>query len=130
MRRRYNLPGPGGLEGSSQSKLLGRINMIYYVPLIDCSGPLQAELDSDSHSGIFLDIENVPFQEKYRSLYILSTQVRVNASVSRFQYHRQCQDENHLLIDVDRVVSKVMIVPHFNPEKDYLLCGVCMWDVR
>ena len=113
---RGNLPGIGGLLGSSTSYSLGTIALFYRVPMV--GGPSPAT---------FVSVKPRLIKEKERSMYIIDS-ICEDTSLSAFKHVHTLA---HHLIHVDSITAKVKLVPHYAVDKhDSLMCGIKMWCVR
>ena len=113
---RGNLPGIGGLLGSSTSYSLGTIALFYRVPMV--GGPSPAT---------FVSVKPRLIKEKERSMYVIDS-ICEDTSLSAFKHVHTLA---HHLIHVDSITAKVKLVPHYAVDKhDSLMCGIKMWCVR
>jgi hypothetical protein len=113
VKRMYNLPGVGGLDGASTSHLIGTIKMFYHF-------------DVGGVKNTFVDILNHPFNRKEGRMYILPT---VLSLVQGKHMHPIIPTSR--LYHIDSVTSKVIFVPHYNPpDSSTQMCGIPMWESR
>jgi hypothetical protein len=116
VQARGNLPGIGGLAGSSLSYELGTIELFYTVNMV--GGPSPAT---------FVSVKPRPILSKERSMYIIAT-ICQDTSLSKFAHVHTLA---HHLIHLDSITAKVKLVPHYDIAKQAsLMCGINMWCVR
>lgn len=121
VRRRGNLPGPGGREGSSQSHTLATIHLFYTFTLTDARG-------SNATRATFASVEQRPVTGRIRSLYIIDS-IKEETRLSSFTHVHD--PSIHILVHVDSITHKVMFVPHFDSDQaETKMCGICMWSAR
>ena len=118
VRRRGNVEGPGGHEGSSTSHKIGTIKMFYHFPAL-----------VNGCSTTFVDILEIPVLRKWRSLFIVPTQpslprgFQCNAAVTR----------QSTIYHVDVITAKVMLAPNYTEDEEEAtteMCALTMWEAR
>ena len=107
-------------QGSSQSHLIGRINMMYRVPMRKGNDEFSSE--------VFVSITTIDISAKERSMYITQNVDRqVGSDGFKFVHDHLA----HTLVHVDSITSKLMLTPHYDPGlRDTLMCGIRMWHAR
>ena len=110
---RGNAPGVGGQDGVSTSHLIGLINMFYTFSLP--RGDIT-----------FVSLFTLPITHMWRDLFVTPTIFRHEKPGLNYDYIT-----DHVIIHVDSIISKLFLVPHFNPDfRLDFMCGIPMWDAR
>ena len=129
VRRRFNRPGPGGEEGSSESHRVATVHMFYHFtmqgsrPETVRGGVTLKELPDEA---TFAIISDRAVRDKIRSMHIVDA-VRDNATKPGFKFKTAAE---HTIIHIDSITAKVMIVPHFDTTQNHLMCAIPMWIAR
>ena len=114
--RRGNRDGIGGRVGSSQSYLIGCINMMYVFQL-------------DNLPIVLVDITGLPIVSVVRSLYVVERPASDMAHLAGFTNLTENMDsEGRCIIHIDSITSKIHLAPHFTDEA--YMCAIRMWTAR
>ena len=114
VRPRGNVEGVGGRAGSSESCLIGTINMFYVFHM------------KDNTTDIFVDITNHPIKHEVRSIYVLGlTPHSLEPGFTRTAAPGQC------FIHIDSITHKVLLAPHYDPDLgDTYTNAIRMWEAK
>ncbi len=113
---RGNVPGVGGLLGSSTSHLIGTVGLFY-----------RFVMDGGPSPAVFVSVTPRLIKEKERSMYIIEG-VMDDSLMSRFDH---VHTEQHTFIHIDSITAKVKLVPHYDlAKRAAFMCAIPMWYVR
>ncbi len=118
VRRRGNLEGAGGREGSSTSQRLATVNMYYVVRAPRESGRFD--------NATIVDITDIPILRRARGMYVVES-VRSNTRLLGFNVGTT----GRTFVHIDSIAFKIKLVPHWSDQfKDDLMCGLRVWEAR
>ena len=79
-------------------------------------------------SAVFVSLCDRPVEDKIYTMYVVRT-VREDTRTLSFDHIHS--NEQHTLIHVDSITSKIKLVPHYDVTKRTThMCGIRMWYAR
>ena len=114
--QRRNVPGVGGLDGSSLSHCVATIGMFYRFNMVGGESP-----------ALFVSVIRREQVCRENNMIVLNT-VSNDTGLLGFSH---VHSPKHVLIHVDAITSKVKLVPHYDiAKRDNFMCAINMWSVR
>ena len=124
VRRRGNMDGPGGREGSSTSHKLATLGMFYLVRMVGATGA-GGERPATLVLASVLPLSQVGQASGCRVVGTVRRDVHLDG------WDHVHNTNKHTLLHVDSITGRVMLVPHYDETlRASKMCVLPMWAAR